>query len=63
VLHWCNSIVTEVDMSKGNPAIRIPEPLVPVVRLIIDRYNASVKETQNEVASEFLAKLEGNDNG
>lgn len=50
-------------MSKGNPAIRIPEPLVPVVRLIIDRYNASVKETQNEVANDFLTKLEATDNG
>lgn len=63
MLHWCNSIVTEVDMSKGNPAIRIPEPLVPVVRLIIDTYNAKTKDTQNEVANEFLAKLETKDNG
>lgn len=50
-------------MSKGNPAIRIPEPLVPVVRLIIDRYNAKTKDTQNEVANEFLTKLEAVDNG
>ena len=50
-------------MSKGNPAIRIPEPLIPVVRLIIERYNASVKETQNEVANEFMAKLEADGNG
>lgn len=50
-------------MSKGNPAMRIPEPLVPVVRLIIDTYNAKTKDTQNEVASEFLAKLEAKSNG
>lgn len=63
MLHWCNSIVTEVDMSKGNPAIRIPEPLVPVVRMMLDRYNAKTKDTQNEVANEFLAKLGADNNG
>ncbi len=50
-------------MSKGNPAIRIPEPLVPVVRLMLDKYNAKTKDTQNEVANEFMAKLEAQDNG
>ncbi len=50
-------------MSKGNPAIRIPEPLVPVVRLMLDRYNAKTRDTQMEVATDFLAKLEATDNG
>ncbi len=63
MLHWCNSIVTEVDMSKGNPAIRIPEPLVPVVRLIIDKYNAEVKTTQGKVAEDLMSRVEAMDNG
>lgn len=63
MIHCCNSIVTVIDMSKGNPAIRIPEPLVPVVRLMLDRYNAKTRDTQMEVATDFLAKLEATDNG
>ena len=50
-------------MSKGNPAIRIPEPLIPVVRLMIERYNASVKETQSQVANEFMTRLGADSNG
>ena len=50
-------------MSRGNPAMRIPEPLVPVVKAIIERYNASVKDTQNEVAKELMSKLEELNNG
>jgi hypothetical protein len=50
-------------MSKGNPAMRIPEPLIPVVRLIIDRYNAEVTSTQAQVASDLLARLEAMNNG
>jgi len=41
--------------------MRIPEPLVPVVKLIIERYNASVKSTQSEVADELMSKLEAMD--
>ena len=43
--------------------MRIPEPLIPVVRLIIDRYNAEVTSTQAQVASELLARLEAMKNG
>ncbi|MFN7394209.1 MAG: hypothetical protein ACK5U6_17460 [Pseudanabaena sp.] len=50
-------------MSKGNPAIRIPEPLVPVVRLIIDKYNAEVKTTQGKVAEDLMSRVEAMDNG
>lgn len=50
-------------MSKGNPAIRVPEPLLPVVRLIIERYNSEVSTTQANVASEMLARLEAMNNG
>ena len=50
-------------MSKGNPAIRIPEPLVPVVRLMLEKYNNEVKETQGKVANDLMARLEAKDNG
>ena len=63
MLHLCSSNVAGVDMSRGNPAMRIPEPLVPVVKAIIGRYNASVKDTQNEVAKELMSKLEELNNG
>lgn len=43
--------------------MRIPEPLVPVVRLIIDKYNAEVRTTQGKVADELLARLEVLNNG
>ncbi len=50
-------------MGKGNPAIRVPEPLIPVVRLIIEKYNAKVSKTQAQVADDILEKLEAMNDG